>query len=205
MKLCFMPGSCALAPHIVLHWIAKPFETYQVPRSELHKEYLKINPQGKVPALIEDDGSVLTEASAILQYLAEKYPEANLGPGPSLQQRYAMNHWLSNLGGNVHPAFYPFFVPFRFHPDGDQHQAIKQQALPNIHRQMELMDQEMKGKNFVLEGRRTIVDAYLFTMFRWNKVLPRPFEDYPNLNRFYQALKSDPGVQRALADQKLEP
>ncbi|MFO1462900.1 MAG: glutathione S-transferase N-terminal domain-containing protein [bacterium] len=205
MKLCYLPGSCALAPHIALHWIGVPFETYRVPREQLHGDYLKINPQGKVPALIEDDGGILTEAGAILQYLADKYPEAQLGPGPELKQRYAMNQWLSNLGGNVHPAFYPFFLPKRYHPDAGQHPVLKEAAQAVIFRQMELMDRELGGKHFVLEGRRTIVDPYLFALFRWNKNLPRPLEEYSNLFRFYQKMLEDAGVQRAMAEQGLEP
>ena len=205
MKLCYMPGTCALAPHIALHWVGRPFELRKIERDKLQSpEFLKINPQGKVPVLIEDDGRALTEAGAILQYLAEKFPEAHLGPGDGILQRYEMNQWISHLGGNVHPAFYPFYMTARYHPDPAQHAAMKEQAKTQIHKQMELMEGQMKGRDWVLESRKTIIDAYLFAIFRWNKFLPRPLTDYPDLNRWYQKMGEDSGVQKALAEQKLE-
>lgn len=205
MKLCYMPGSCALAPHIVLHWIGRPFEIWKIDRELLQDpQYLKINPLGKVPALIEDDGTMLTECGAILTYLAGQFSEARLGPSDSPRARYQLNRWISHLGGNVHPAFYPFFMTARYHPDPAQHPAMKECAQAQIYRQMDLMEAEMAGRDWVLEGRRTVVDAYLFALFRWNKHLPRPLSDYPNLLRWYEKMGKDLGVQKALAEQGLE-
>lgn len=205
MKLCYMPGTCALAPHIVLHWIGKPFALWKVERDKLQDaEYLRVNPLGKVPALIEDDGTALTECGAILLYLADKFPEAKLGPSDNLKSRYEMNHWVSHLGGNVHPAFYPFFMTVRYHPDPTQHAIIKEHAHLQIYRQMEIMDGQMAGKDWILEGRKTVIDAYLLALFRWNKRLPRPLSDYPNLFRWYQKMGQDEGVQRAVSEQQIE-
>ncbi len=160
MKLCYMPGSCALAPHIALHWIGRPFEIWKIDRELLQDpQYLKINPLGKVPALIEDDGATLTECGAILTYLAEKFPEARLGPGEGLRARYEMNRWISHLGGNVHPAFYPFFLTARYHPDPAQHPAVKEQAQAQIYRQMDLMERQTAGRDWVLRGGRRVVDG----------------------------------------------
>ncbi|MCC7345589.1 MAG: glutathione S-transferase N-terminal domain-containing protein [Deltaproteobacteria bacterium] len=205
MKLCYMPGSCALAPHIALHWIGRPFEIWKIDRELLQDpQYLKINPLGKVPALIEDDGATLTECGAILTYLAEKFPEARLGPGEGIRARYEMNRWISHLGGNVHPAFYPFFLTARYHPDPAQHPAVQEQAQAQIYKQMDLMERQMAGRDWVLEGRKTVVDAYLFALFRWNKRLPRPMTEYPNLLGWYRKMGEDAGVARALAEQGLE-
>jgi len=205
MKLCYMPGSCALAPHIALHWIGEPFEIWKIDRELLQDpQYLQINPLGKVPALIEDDGATLTECGAILTYLAEKFPEARLGSGEGIRARYEMNQWISHLGGNVHPAFYPFFLTARYHPDPAQHAAVKEHAQAQIYKQMDLMERQMAGRDWVLEGRKTVVDAYLFALFRWNKRLPRPMMEYPNLLRWYRKMGEDAGVARALAEQGLE-
>src|SRR5436190_16153126 len=108
MKLYYMQGACSMAPHVVLNWIGKPYELHRIEHSKIHSpEYLKVNPVGKVPALDLGDGKILTEAGAVLKYLADKFPEANLGPGPSLEEKAEMNRWISHIGGNLHPAFYP--------------------------------------------------------------------------------------------------
>lgn len=92
MKLFYMPGACSLTPHIVLEWIGKPFELGRVERGKTREpDFPAINPAGKVPALIEEDGRVLTEAEAILLYLAEKFPDHQLGANPTLEARYEMH------------------------------------------------------------------------------------------------------------------
>ena len=82
MKLYSMAGTCALSVHIVLEWIRAPYKVKVMARGDNHADaYLEINPSGQVPALQLDDGRVLTEASAILTYLADRYPSASLGAG----------------------------------------------------------------------------------------------------------------------------
>ncbi|MCE9625228.1 MAG: glutathione S-transferase N-terminal domain-containing protein [Deltaproteobacteria bacterium] len=205
MKLFYKPGSCALAPHIALHWIGKPFELERVDQDKMRApEYLKLNPLGKVPALIEDDGQVLTECGAILEYLADRSPETKLGPGADPRERYEIHQWLSHLGGNVHPAFFPFFNPGRYSKEAGHHPAIKDAAVEAVNRQMELLNERLAGREWVALDRKTIVDAYLFAILRWIKNFPRKIAEYPNLHRFYQKMAADPGVQRAMADQKVE-
>jgi len=165
---------------------------------------LKVNPLGKVPALIEDDGATLTECGAILEYLADKYPEAHLGAGSDLRERYELHEWLSHLGGNVHPAFFPYFNPARYSKDPAGHVAIKETAVEGIYRQMEFLNERLAGREWAALGRRTIVDPYLFAMLRWNKNLPRTINEYPHLKRYYEKMVADPGVQRAMAEQKIE-
>ncbi len=111
MKLYSMPGTCALSVHIVLEWIGVPFEVEVMNRGDNRlPAYLAINPAGQVPALQLDDGTVLTEAAAILPFLAERYPEAGLGSDDSALGRYRLAQLLSFLTGEVHVAFKPFFI-----------------------------------------------------------------------------------------------
>ncbi len=92
MKLFYMPGACSLAPHIVLEWVGKPFELARVEKGKTREpEFLAVNPVGKVPALIEEDGRILTEAGAILLYLAEKFSDEHLSASPTLEARYEMH------------------------------------------------------------------------------------------------------------------
>lgn len=204
MKLFYMPGACSLAPHIVLEWIGKPFELGRIERGKTREpEFLAVNPAGKVPALIEDDGRVLTEAEAILLYLAEKFPDDHLGASPTPEARYEMHQWMSYLTGDVHPAFYPYFLPQRYIAAEQQYHAIREAAYKQIDACFKLLDRHMESRTYMVEDRRTVLDPYLFVFCRWGKSLPKPFTDYPNLHRFLMQMADDVGVQRAMQVQRI--
>jgi glutathione S-transferase len=98
-----------------LEWIGKPYDLVKVKPSDL--EYLKLNPLGQVPAIIDGESGVMNQADAVLEYLARKYPEAKLGDDGTLQNGYDLDCWLAFLPGDMHPAFFPFFVPDRYSTD----------------------------------------------------------------------------------------
>jgi glutathione S-transferase len=204
MKLFYMPGACSLAPHITLEWIGKPFEVVRIELGKTHDpEYLKINPLGKVPALINEEGKLMVEASAILLYLAEKFPEANLGYGNSPEQRYELNRWMSHFTGNVHPAFFPFFAPQRFTKNTDDLGSVREAGFEGIDRSLSFLEEHMRDRNYVLGDSRTIADPYLFVFLRWGNHLPKPLSDYPNLHRFFHQMAEDAGIKRAMAEQAI--
>ncbi|XGV94653.1 MAG: glutathione S-transferase family protein [Leptolyngbya sp. BL-A-14] len=202
MKLFYMPGACSLAPHIVLEWIGQPFELGRIERGKTREpEFLAVNPAGKVPALIEEDGRVLTEAEAILLYLVEKFPEYKLGANPTPEARYEMHKWMSYLTGDVHPAFYPYFLPHRYIADEHQYHAIREAAYKQIDACFQLLDRHMSDRLYMVEEHRTVLDPYLFVFCRWGKSLQKPFTDYPNLHRFLFQMAEDEGIQRAMQAQ----
>lgn len=204
MKLFYMPGACSLAPHIVLEGIGKPFELGRVERGKTREpEFLAVNPAGKVPALIEEDGPILTEAEALLLYLAEKFPDEHLGANPTPEARYEMHKWMSYLTGDVHPAFYPYFLPQRYIATEPQYHAIREAAYKQIDACFQLLDRHMSDRNYMVEERRTVLDPYLFVFCRWAKSLPKPFTDYPSLHRFMMQMADDEGVQRAMQAQSI--
>jgi glutathione S-transferase len=204
MKLFYMPGACSLAPHIVLEWIGNPFELGRIERGKTREpEFLSVNPAGKVPALIEADGQVLTEAEAILLYLAEKFPEVRLGASPTPKARYEMHKWMSYLTGDVHPAFYPYFLPQRYIGDEHQYTAIREAAYKQIDVCFQLLDEHMSDRTYMVENRRTVLDPYLFVFCRWGNSLSKPFTDYPNLHRFLMQMAQDEGIQRAMQTQRI--
>lgn len=206
MKLFYMPGACPLAPQIVLEWIGIPYEAVKVEKESLHKgDYLKINPLGKVPALYTDEGQLLVEASAILNFLAEKYPDADLGHGSSPEERYELHRWLSHFSANVHPTFWPFFAPARYIDDPELHDRVRQSALGQVGSAFAFLERHMEGRDHVLGDKRTVLDPYLFVFLRWGKsVLPEGLGPFPNLNRFLLRLAEDPGVQRAMDVQGID-
>jgi glutathione S-transferase len=204
MKLFYMPGACSLAPHIVLEWIGKPFELGRIERGKTREpDFLAINPAGKVPALAEEDGRVLTEAEAILLYLAEKFPDEQLGASPTAEARYEMHRWMSYLTGDVHPAFYPYFLPQRYIADKEQYHAVREAAYAQIDACFQLLDRHMENRTYMIEDRRTVLDPYLFVFCRWGNALPKPFADYLNLHRFMMQMAEDEGVQRAMQAQRI--
>lgn len=201
LKLFYAPGTCALAPHIVLEWIGEPYELEKVKPSD--PDYLKLNPLGQVPAIIDNDSEMMNQADAILKYLAHKYPDAKLGDDSTLHDAYELDRWLAFLTGDVHPAFFPFFAPQRYVIDDSQtnQQLVKEKSYQLIDRVFKHLDTHLEGKDRIVGNRRTIADAYAFAMIRWGHALPNGLAAYPNLSRFYQSLHQDEGVQRAMAQQ----
>jgi glutathione S-transferase len=204
ITLFYAPGTCALAPHITLEWIGEPYELQKVQMGA--PDYLKINPLGQVPAMIDGDSGVMNQAGAILKYLARKYPEAELGSNGSLQDAYELDRWLAFLTGDVHPAFFPFFRPNRYWIDDNEQalKSVKQASHMLIDRVFKHLDAHLDGKPHVVGDRRTIADPYAFAMVRWGNALPNRLSDYANLDRFYHTMREDDGVQRALQQQGIQ-
>lgn len=199
LTLYFSPGACSTAAHIVLNEAQAPFEAKVVSlRKGQHKEpaYLAINARGKVPALAVD-GAVITENVAILPFIADRFPEAGLLPGDSLQRAVAMS-WIGWLTSSVHPAFSPLFGPQRF-IDGEEHQAaLVARARAIADERLSEIDRMLAGKDYAL-GAFSVVDAYLFPFFHWaNAYLGFDMSRYPNYVAHHERMKARPAVKRTL-------
>jgi glutathione S-transferase len=203
IKLFYSPGTCALAPHIVLEWIGESYDLQKVNPSD--PEYLKLNPLGQVPAIIDGDSGVMNQADAVLKYLARKYPEANLGDDGTLQGGYELDRWLAFLTGDMHPAFFPFFAPDRYSTDHSEHakQSIKEASAQLIDRVYQYLDGHLENKDYVVGNCRTIADAYAFAMIRWGNSLPNGLANYTNLHSFYRHWCADEGVKHAMEQQHI--
>ena len=203
MKLYYASGACSLADHIVLEWIGQPYETHRVERSELGSpEYRRINPSGVVPTLQEDDGWVLTENVAILNYLADKYPQAGLGGDGSLRHRAEANRWLAYINSDLHPAFRPVFRPERFIEGNAAQEELRTTALFKLRGYFERLDSQLTGRDW-LTGARTYADAYLFVVQRWAIAKGVDLAGLDNLARFHQRMLQDGGVRAAMQQEGL--
>ena len=201
MKLYFTPGTCALADHIVLTWIGKPFEAQKVSREERQQPwFLKLNPAGQVP-VYEEDGWVLTQNGAILNYLADKFPESKLGGDGSPKSRAEINRWLAFVNSDVHPAFKPLFGAANYLEEPALIEKAKENARQNLRKLFERLDGQLAGRDFVV-GTRSIVDPYLFVTLRWAEKQNVDLTGLGNLAHFMRVMNEDTGVKKALAEQE---
>ena len=200
--LFYSPGACSLAPHIVLEWIGAPYEAVRV---ELGSDaYKEINPTGAVPALREEDGWTLTQAGAILEYLAAKYPEAGLGGAPDLRAQAELHRWSSFFTSDMHAAFWPIFSPARYTADSSDAAlaAAAEAGVALVRKQLTFLDAHMAGREWILDGGLSVIDAYAFPMLRWAVAkVPGGLKDYPNVKALMDRLAADPVVKKVLADE----
>ena len=197
--LYYAVGACSLAPHIVLEWIGAPYEAVKVNYGS--PELLAVNPAGAVPTLREDDGWLLTQAGAILDYLSQKHPEANLSGGSSLREKAEAHRWSAFLTSDLHAAFWPVFMAPRFttDPSEEARKKVVEAGLQMVSKKLALMDAHLEGREWMLEGR-SVIDAYAFPMIRWAiKMLPNGLADFPNVQRLHDKLAADASVQKVLA------
>ena len=197
MKLYTSPGACSLADHIALQWTGAPFEAQVVSREQRRQpDFLALNPDGAVPVLQNGDW-VLTQNAAILNYIADKFPEAKLGGDGSPESRAEVNRWLAFVNSDLHPAFKPIFGSTSYLGD----QAFIEKSQNNARKQLrglfERADAQLAGKDW-LTGARSIVDPYLFVVTQWAKKTGVDLSGLDNLARFDARMAADPGVQAAL-------
>ncbi len=202
MKLYYSPGACSLSDHIVLEWIGQPYEAVKVSREERRKpEFLAINPAGAVPAL-EHDGWVLTQNSAILNYLADLHPGAGLGGDGSARSRAEVNKWVAFSNSDVHPAFHPLFGSTAYLEDPALIDKSKNAARAKIRTLYERADAHLADKEW-LAGSRSVADPYLYVTYRWARANAVDLGGLDNLAAFASRMEADPAVQKVLQDEGL--
>ncbi|HEY6942313.1 glutathione S-transferase family protein [Dokdonella sp.] len=201
MKLYYSPGACSLADHIVLEWIGEPYTTQRVSRDERAGADFKqrINPAGAVPVL-EQDGWLLTQNSAILNYLADTFPQAKLGGDGTPKGRAEVNRWLAFVNSDVHPAFKPLFGSTAYLEDAATIEKTKDAARKTLRALFERADAQLSGREWIA-GERSIADPYLFVTLRWAKGQNVDLAGLDNLAAFFARMEADAAVRKVLADE----
>ena len=193
MKLFYFPGACSLSPHIVLREVGAKFDLVKVDlaakKTESGDDYLKINPRGYVPALQLDDGSVLVEGPAIVQYLADQNPSAGLAPAPTDRKRYELQSWLTFIGTEVHKQFSPLFNP----NSADVQKTASIQALKG---RFAYLERELAARQYLMGDKFSVADVYLFVVLGWASYVK--LELSPNLQAYLGRIAGRPAVQAAL-------
>ncbi len=197
MKLYHMPGACSLADLIVLRWVGAPHDIVPMTIDSMKSpDYLAINPGGNVPLLVHED-FVLTENVAILGYLADLYPQAQLAGDGSARGRAEVMRWLAFLNSDVHKAFKPLFSPARFLDQRDLDEQLADNARGHIRHYLERLDAALAGREW-LAGQRSIADPYLFVVLRWAQAKGVDMTGLEALASFHARLSFDPAVRAAL-------
>ncbi|WP_114800368.1 glutathione S-transferase family protein [Moraxella canis] len=197
MKLYYAPGTCAMACWIALEWAGADYTVQKVdPHSD---EYTKINPLAQVPA-VDIDGRIFGQAGAILQYIVDTYPQADLGAGADPLDKFEFDEVMSFLSSDLHPAFWPYFGPQRYttgESDADIAKA-KEASYARIDRAMTHLDKLIGDGTHVFQDKKTVADALAFVMVRWSRNLEKSWEAYPNIARFMHAMNDDEATQYVL-------
>ena len=200
MKLYYIPESCALAPQIVANEAGIPVESVRVDfktkTTQAGGDFFAINPKGYVPALALDNGEVLTENAAILQYLADLKPEARLAPANGTLPRVRLQEALNYIATEIHRGYSPLFNP-------TTPAQMREAASANLHKRYALLDKQLTERTYLFGDEFTTADAYLFVVTRWAAIVKLDLSDYPSLQTFQKTVAARPAVKAAMKSQGL--
>ena len=195
MKLYYFPGACSLSPHIVLREAGLPFTLVKVDpktkKTETGADYLAVNSKGAVPALQLDDGRVLTEGPAVVQYLADLKPESALAPRAGSFERYQLMEILNYITSEVHKTFTPLFNPA-------SSAEAKEAAVAALGKRFDWLSGILGSKNFLMGNTFTVADAYLFVLLNWTHFVKIDLGKWPALTAYQARIAQRPKVQEAM-------
>ena len=198
MDLYFSPLACSLATRIALYEAGSDAGLIEVdPKSKRimddGSDYLKVYPLGMVPALRMDDGALLTENAAILQYVAAQFPAAKLAPTDALGQA-RLQQWLCFIGTELHKAL---FVPLF---DKKAPHGTPEHVLAKGDSRLAYLNDYLTGRDYVLD-HFTVADAYLYTVLNWSMATPVKFDRFPAIQSYYTRLLKRPSIAKAFSEE----
>ena len=209
MKLYYIPGSCSLSPHIVIHELGLDVSLLKVDHRQHTVEgggdYYGINPLGYVPILELEDGTRFREGPVIVQYLADLQPDAGLAPAQGTLERYRLQEWLSFLTSEIHKGFIPLLYAGLA---GKYVDTVK----PKLAQRFVWIDQQLAERPYLLGEQFSVADAYLFALIGWGQAqwlrswykADIHFDGLLHLEAWYSRVYQRPAVRRALMEEGLE-
>lgn len=199
LKLYYVPGTCSLCPHIILHEAGLEFSLDQISRADKKTEsgddYTTINPKTNVPALIMNNGELLTEVAVIAQYIADQAPASKLAPPPGTLERYRLQEWLNFISSEIHKGCSPLFNPNL----GDDAKAA---LLPRLTQRIDYAASALANRDYLM-GDFTVADAYLFTVLRWAPRLNVDLAPWPAITAYMERIAARPAVVAAMKEEGL--
>jgi glutathione S-transferase len=200
MKLYYSPGACSLSPHIALAEAGLAYNVEKVDlktkKTESGADFFAINAAGYVPALVLDNGEVLTEGPAIVQYIADLAPTKKLAPPAGSFERVRLQEVLNFISTELHKSFSPLFNPAT--PE-----ESKTAARALIGRRLDLIEQKLAGRDYLM-GEFSVADAYLFTVTGWGRMVGVDIkEGRPRLGEYWSRVMARPAVKQAMTEEGL--
>lgn len=194
MKLYYSPGACSLAPHIAFAEAGIPADIVRVDL-RTHKlpdgsDYHKVNPKGYVPAVQLEDGTVLTEVSILLQYIADRKP-GSLAPAFGNLERYKLMEWLNFVATEIHKTYGPLW-----HQPSDE---VRASVIARLGKRYAIVEAQLAKHPFLAGSAFTIADAYLFTVTRWASMLKVDLSAFPHVAAYMKRIDERPAVKAAIA------
>jgi glutathione S-transferase len=194
MKLYYAPGACSLSPHIAAEEAGIPLELVKVDlkshKTEDGRDFNAVNPKGYVPALALDDGTILSEGPAIVQYLADLKPDSKLAPANGTIARYKLQEWLTFINSEIHKSFGPLF--------GQASEEVKKDAIAKIAKRMSYVNGDLANRHYLVGDDFTVADAYMFVMLTWANHLKLDMSANTNLHAYFARIFARPKVHAAM-------
>ena len=200
MKLYYAPGACSLSPHIVAREAGIPIELAKVDiktkTMTTDGDYWAVNPKGYVPALGLDNGEVLTEGPAIVQYLADQKPASGLAPANGTLERSRVQEMLGYINSEIHKSYSPLF-------NDKTTPEVRTERMEYLNKRYGLIEKQLQGRDYLYGKNFTVADAYLFTVTNWAHHVKLDLSAFPNLAAFQKRVAARPAVQAAMKEEGL--
>jgi glutathione S-transferase len=205
-KLYYSPGACSFAVHCLLEATGAEYQAIEanIAAGDTSTDgFLALNPRARVPVLLEG-GETLREATALLIYLAEKFPRSNLLPTAGTVGRAKCLEWLSYLSSTLHPLYWGIWRQERLTADESAHAAITDQCDQELCREYQKIGDHLASRVYLLGDEISIADLYLFVFVRWGSVLSRKTRDMPVLAAYMKRLTTFPALNKTMQDEGIE-
>jgi len=194
MKLYYALGSCGLSPQIMLREAGMVFDLVKVDfatKTTVEGDYLQVTPKGFVPALVLDDGEIITEGAVILQWIADHAPERKLLPAFGTMERYRALEWINVVATDLHKGMATMFSPFI------DDQAKARFAEGFLKGRFRIIEDHLRDRDYLLGDVFSAPDAYLYNVLCWPPRVGIDMSGYVAIERFMQRMERRPSVQAA--------
>jgi len=200
LQLHYFPGNASMAPHLLLEELGLPFELKLVDRTQqAHKSagYLKLNPNGLIPVLVDGE-LVLYETAAICLHLLDTHPQMSLAPAVGTTERAHFYKWLVWMTNSLQATLILYFYPERWADSAEGASQVRAHAETRVGLLLDQMEAELArhGGPYLLGETFSAVDLYALMLCRWTRGFARPARSLPQLGRYLQRLLARPAVQR---------
>ncbi|RCS58081.1 glutathione transferase GstA [Parvibium lacunae] len=195
MKLYYSPAACSLSPHIALRAAGMAVELIKVDlkskQTQDGRDFYQINPKGSVPCLELDNGERITEGPAIVQYIADLNPAANLAPANGTFARTRLQEWLNFITSELHKGFSPLFNP-------QAPAEWKTLVRATLGKKLDVVSHHLAAQPYLLGDQFSVADGYLFTVLFWTRWVEIDLQAWPVLHAYFQRIATLPAVAAAL-------